>query len=107
MSTLVTIELPDDVDERVAYLAQVTGREIPEVVANTVKFSLAPVDFSLSRAGPTRIISDEEVLKLADSRMNPEADRRFSALLDRQLAGTLPENDQLVITSSRLISVSS
>jgi hypothetical protein len=39
-------------------------------------------------------LSDAEVVRLADSRMPPDRDRRFSVLLDRQQAGLLREDER-------------
>lgn len=40
-------------------------------------------------------LSDQEVLKLAESQMTPAEDRRLSQLLDRQQAGKLKAEERL------------
>ena len=54
---------------------------------------MGPVGASVLDVARIGELPDDDVLRLADSRMRPADDRRFSFLLDQQQAGMLT-NDQ-------------
>ncbi len=90
----VTVTLPDDVYRRAEHLAHLTGRDIAEVLADTIGLSLEPL--GQQRAGERAVadFSDSDLMALADSGMDPIQERRFSDLLDRQQAGCLTDEDR-------------
>ncbi len=93
MSQQVTITLPDETFQRAARLAQLTSREVAEVLADTVELSLAPLGFPATEPDALDDLSDSALLDLSTSELEPEADKRLSQLLDAQQAGQLGTNE--------------
>jgi hypothetical protein len=87
MSIEVTFTLPDDVFRRAEHLAELTHRDVEEVLADALRLSLAPVAAEAVSSPPVSSLSDDEVLDLANSRMDKARDRRL-ALLQRKLGAT-------------------
>jgi hypothetical protein len=94
MSTQVTVTLPDETYRRAEYLARLTGREVADILAETIGLSLQPLGAQHAGDRPVAGLSDADVLKLADSQMEPTQDRRFSDLLERQQSGHLTDEDR-------------
>jgi len=94
MSTQVTLTLPDEVYRRAERLAQLSSRDVADVLADTIALSLLPVTLESEAVEPVSALSDEEVLVLADLQMAPEQDQRLSSLLDKQQAGILIETER-------------
>ena len=94
MSAQVTVTLPDDIYRRAEHLAHLTGRDIAEVLADTIGLSLEPL--GQQRAGDRAVadLSDGDVSALAESLMDPVQERRFGDLLDRQQAGCMTDEDR-------------
>jgi len=88
------VTLPDETYRRAEHLAQLTGQDIADVLADTIDISLQPLGSELTTGKPVAELSDSEVLVLADSQMEPSQDRRFSQLLDRQQAGQLTSDER-------------
>jgi hypothetical protein len=97
MSTQVTVTLPDDIYQRAVYLAQLTGREVADVLAETIDLSLQPLGHPLADEPPLAARSDAEVLALAEAQMDPSQDRRLSDLLARQQAGRLAAGERAAL----------
>ncbi len=91
MSTQVTLTLPDEVYRRAERLAQLSSRDVADVLADTIALSLAAVALKSEAVQPISALSNEEVMALAELQMAPEQDQRLSNLLDKQQAGTLIE----------------
>jgi hypothetical protein len=94
MATRVTLTLPDEVYQQAEQLAQITHREVAEVLAATIALSLPPLSPSAQELRPVAELSDQAVLELAETRMAPAQGRRLSRLLDKQQAGQLSEGEQ-------------
>lgn len=89
MTMQVMVKLPDDVYQKAEGLAQRTGRNIADVLTSMLEVSLPSMpDFSTK---PLNELSDEEVLLLADSRMETAQNERMSALLQKQQETELDE----------------
>ena len=99
MATRVVVTLQDDVYRRVERLAQLTSRDIPVLLAETIALVLPPLDVSAESVPAVTSLSDEEVVALTELQMLPEQDRRLSTLLQKQQARTLsaPEQAELVL----------
>jgi hypothetical protein len=93
MSIRVTVILPDDVYQRAECLAQLTSRNIADVLVDTITLSLPPLSPQAGEAKPVTALSDEEVLVLAELQMHPDQDRKLRLLLDRQQAGELSDRE--------------
>ncbi|MBI3951497.1 MAG: hypothetical protein HY314_13685 [Acidobacteria bacterium] len=94
MSTRVTVTLSDESYRRAERLARLTGREVADVLADTIDLSLTPLSPPSEEIKPVSELSDQEVLALADLQMDPVQDRRLSTLLDRQQAALLTEAER-------------
>jgi predicted DNA-binding protein len=91
MSTQVTLTLPDEVYRRAERLAQLSSREVADVLADTIELSLSPVGLNSEAVEPVSGLSDEQVMALAELQLASDQDQRLSSLLDKQQAGTLIE----------------
>lgn len=108
MSTQITLNLPDEIYKKAEYFAQLTNRNIADVLTQVIALSLSPIasqstsaesleNTSVASLSVTSL-SDEEVIALTESQMEPEQDQRLSELLYNQQAGTLvnAEHSELV-----------
>jgi hypothetical protein len=91
MSTQVMVTLPDDLYHRAERLAQLTSRQVAEVLADTIALSLTSLSSQPASVTPVTELTDEEVLSQANRQMTPAQDRRLSKLLDRQQTGELSD----------------
>ncbi len=89
MSTQVVVTLPDDIYRRAERLAQLTSRDVAEVLVDTIALSLAPLSPHPTSITPITALSDAEVLALTELQMDPAQDQCLSRLLHRQQAGEL------------------
>jgi hypothetical protein len=94
MSRQVTLELPDEVLSRAERLATLARRDVTEVLADAVSVAIPPLDVAWGESRPVSELSDAEVMKRTDLRLEPSQDRRLSELLDKQQAGTLTEQER-------------
>ncbi|WP_041244093.1 hypothetical protein [Gloeobacter kilaueensis] len=97
MTTRITLDVPDEIYRRAQDLAQVSGREVREVLSEALALSLAPVspapesgDFTAAEK-----LSDEQVLALCELQLPEQQDQHLSELLNRQQAGMLGEFERL------------
>ncbi len=94
MSTQVIVTLPDEVYQRAERLAQLTSRNIADVLADTIVLSLPPLNPLAKLPRSMTDLSDAELLTLTELQMHPDQDLRLSVLLDRQQAGELPDRER-------------
>jgi hypothetical protein len=94
MATRVMVTLQDDVYRRVERLAQLTSRDVADLLADTITLALPPLDVLAESVPAATSLSDEEVLGLMELQMVPEQDRRLSALLQKQQARALSAAEQ-------------
>ena len=94
MSTQVVVTLPDDLYHRAERLAQLTSREVAEVLADTIALSLTSFSSQPASVTPVTELTDEEVLSQAELKMTPGQDRRLSTLLHRQQTGELSDMER-------------
>jgi hypothetical protein len=99
MGTQVTVTLPDDTYRRAEYLARLTGRDIADVLAETLHLSLQPLGVQHAADQPVAELSDADVLAIADSEMDPVQEGRFRELLEaaRQQAARLTQEDRAAL----------
>lgn len=97
MSMQVTVTLPDDIYRRAAYLAQLTGRDVSEVLAETINHSLHPLGLLDSIDRPVADLSDTEILAASNAQMDAAQDQRLSALLEKQQAGELSSEERTTL----------
>ncbi len=94
MAIRVVVTLQDDVYHRVERLAQLTHRDVADLLADTITISLPPLDVSAGSVPDVTSLTDEEVLGLTELQMPATQDRRLSALLQRQQAQALSAPDR-------------
>lgn len=97
MSAQVTLTLPDNIYQRAEYLARLTGREVADILAETIDLSLQPLGVQHATERPLAERSDAEVLALAEAHMDLAQDRRLSELLARQQAGLLAADERATL----------
>ncbi len=94
MSTQITITLPDTIYERDRSLANMTGLRVADILATTIELSLPSLSTESEPGTSMAELSDEQVLVLADSWMEPARVQQLSILLDRQQAGILSDDER-------------
>lgn len=94
MSTRVILNLPDNVYNQAARLAELMNQDVPRVLAETIESVLSPLGAYASELTPVGKLSDSDVLAAADLRMDEAQGRRLGKLLDRQQAGKLRESER-------------
>jgi hypothetical protein len=87
-----TLNLSDHAMKQASALAALEGREVSEYVATIVEEKLlGDPERELTLLAS---LSDEDVLAMADMRITPEEDEKFSELLDRNREGQLQPGDK-------------
>lgn len=99
ISTQITITLPDKIYQRAKLFARHANRDMASVLADTIQLSMPPVRLDILDLPPVADLPDEQVLALTELQMEPEQDARLSALLDRQQASLITENERLELQS--------
>jgi hypothetical protein len=94
MTTQVMVNLPDEVYQSAVRLAQLTQREVSDVLTDTLAVSLPALPHDQDISAPVEVLSDGEVLALTALELPPPQDRQLSTLLERQQAGTLAEDER-------------
>ncbi len=94
MSTRITVTLPDEVYRSAERLAQLTRRDVAEVLADTLSLSLPPLSPSRVPVRPMSELSNEDVQALTVLQMEPAQDRRLSTLLQQQQAGEFSDAER-------------
>ena len=92
--------LPDDTYRRAEYLARLTGRDIADVLAETIYLSLQPLGVRHAADQPVAELSDADMLAAADSEMDPAQEGRFRELLEARHAlqvGHLTQEDRAAL----------
>ncbi len=98
MSTQVTLTLPDEIYRRAEWLAQLTSRDVTDILSATIELSLPAINAGVEQAvRPMAELSDAEVLALTDLQMEATQDQRLSQLLDHQQAGELTDADRATL----------
>ena len=108
MNTHIILNLPDEIYKKAEYFAQITNRNIVDVLTQAIVLSLSPIASQYTGAESLEntfvasqevtSLSDEEVIALTELQMEPEQDQRLSELLYNQQSGMLinVEHSELV-----------
>lgn len=91
MSTRITIDLPDDIYQRVEQFARLANRDLPSIVAESLQLLIPSPRQELSEGESIAELSDDQILALTKLEMTSEQDSRLSLLLDHQQSGLLTE----------------
>jgi hypothetical protein len=94
MSTQVTVTLSDEVFERAQRLAQVSHRDVSDLLAETIAVSLPTLRAQSENPVPPGTLTDAEVLALTELQLPDAQDQRLSTLLDHQQSGTITEEER-------------
>jgi hypothetical protein len=90
MSTQVILNLPDETYQRATQYAAYANREVSEIIVAALASTLPSLEAIVQLRAIAKL-TDRGVLALTELRMEPEADRRLSELLDCQQAGELSD----------------
>jgi hypothetical protein len=99
MATRVVITLQDDIYQRVERLAQLTHRDVAELLAETITLSLPPWDSTSESVRDISTLPDEEVLALSELQLPAKQDRRLSTLLRKQQDQTLSAREHAELSA--------
>jgi predicted DNA-binding protein len=99
MSTQVTITLPVEVYNQVERLAQLTSRDIADVLSDAIKLSIPELGLQTELIESVSRLSDDRVIALTQLQLEPEQDKRLSNLLNRQQEGIITEAEQIELSS--------
>lgn len=88
----VVVNLPEDTYRRARRLAQLTRRDVADVLADTLELSLPALADSPVPAMAQ--MTDDQVLSLAAARLSDKEEEHLSRLLDSQQAATLGEAER-------------
>ena len=91
MSMRVMVTLPDKIYRSAERLAQLTNRDVADVLADTIELSLPSLDLQSGPVKPIINLADEEILALTKLELEPHQEQQLSKLLDKQQAGSLSE----------------
>jgi len=91
MSTHVTVTLSDEVYGRAERLAQLSHRDVSDVLSEAITVSLPQLRPRSELLPPVESLTDEHVIALTDLQLTPDRDKRLSALLRQQQASTMSE----------------
>jgi hypothetical protein len=99
MTTQITLTLSDDLYQKAEYFAQLTNRNVADVLAQVIALSFSPLTpNTVSTESQERVsvatLSNQEVVALTELQMEPEQDQRLSELLYNQQAGTLTDAER-------------
>jgi len=91
MSTQVTITIPDQVFDTARQLAQLTQREVAEVLSDTLALALPTLPDNAMMSQSVETLSDAAVLARSSLHLPPAQDARLTELLDDQQADRLTD----------------
>ncbi len=95
MTTEITVTLPDRVYRNAVRLAQLTQREVGDVLTDTLALSLPELSPEADASVPISDLNDADVLALTTLELPSAQDRQLSDLLARQQAGNLPPQERI------------
>ncbi len=97
MNQQITITLSEAALERAINLASVVARPIEKLLAETLELALP--DIGAEVLPSVTALPDEEVLALAQARMDARDNAYLSELLEKQQAGNLNEKERVALHS--------
>lgn len=83
MAVEVTLQLSEQLVEHAKRFGEVTHREVGQVLADTLELMWATIGSVPEHAAPVSSLSDEDVLALADTKMDPAQNTRLGELQAR------------------------
>lgn len=95
----ITLDLPDDVYERMVKLAHLTGQNLNDLLTTTLVLSHPPLLPEVDLNVPVNELTDVAVLEQARLEIVPEYDRRQSDLLEKQQSGQISDTEKSELTA--------
>ena len=83
MAVEVTLRLPEQLVEHAKRFGEATHREVGQVLADTLELMWATIQMVPEQTSPVSTLSDEAVLALADTKMDPVQNARLGELQTR------------------------
>ena len=93
MATQVTLHISDDTYQKVLQEAAETGRSVDEILSTWIEHS--SVNLATLSTESVEMLSDTEVMALAESQMESNQSDRLSDLLQAQQARELTKPEQI------------
>ncbi|MCB0213866.1 MAG: hypothetical protein KDJ52_31280 [Anaerolineae bacterium] len=94
MAVEVTIKLPEALVEHANRFGQATQRDVGQVLADALEMMWSTIDIVSDLEPPVPTLSDEAILALADSKMDPTQNERLGELQRRGKAEGLTEAER-------------
>ena len=94
MSKQITLTLPDELYDNARQWALMTQRNLSETLTDALKIVLTPVHTHPQLEKPVTVLSDQEVLALAQVQMESIQGHRLGELLAKQREDSLPNHEQ-------------
>jgi hypothetical protein len=92
MTTQVTVTLSERAYKRIMHMAELAGHNVSDTLAEKIDDLLPPLPSELDSRS-IELLSDADVLVIADSMMDQVQSARMSALLQKQQAEPMTESE--------------
>jgi hypothetical protein len=89
----ITVDLPERLYQHLQNLAEMSDRSVNEIIDSIMSLSLLPLHIPETDV-PIEELSDDIILQLAESRMNPVQSELMSDLLNKQQAAELSQTEK-------------
>jgi hypothetical protein len=99
MSIEVTLHLPEHLVEHAKRFGEATQRDVGQVLADTLEMMWTTIEIGPEWEPPVSALSDEDVLALADAKMDPVQNDRLAELQMRGKADGLTEAERVELLS--------
>ena len=99
MSVEVTLHLPEHLVEHAKRFGEATQRDVGQVLADTLEMMWATIGTGPELEPPVSTLTDEDVLALADAKMDPVQNDRLAELQTRGKADGLTEAERVELLS--------
>ena len=94
MAVEVTLKLPENLVEHARHLGQATQRDVGQVLSDTLELIWSTVNTLSDLGSPVSALSDEEVLAIANLKMDSAQNERLGELQTRGKAEGLSEAER-------------
>ncbi len=94
MSTEITLTLPDDLYQQAQQWADLTQRDLSEVLKDALSLVLTPLPVTPHLEKPVADLADDEVLTLSQMKMETGQGQRLTDLLAKQREGVLSSHEE-------------
>ena len=99
MAVEVTLHLPEHLVEHAKRFGEATQRDVGQVLADTLEMMWATIGMGPELEAPVATLTDENVLALADAKMDPVQNDRLAELQARGKADRLTEAERVELLS--------